>query len=80
MRFNFIPLYRLMRYVILIVMLFSLLPVGFGESLSVVNAASLQPVNSDASAQVRGLYNYLLSISGKKQSPASMIIWKARMN
>ncbi|MCC3382054.1 glycosyl hydrolase [Paenibacillus farraposensis] len=66
MRFNFIPLYRLMRYVILIVMLFSLLPVGFGESLSVVNAASLQPVNSDASAQVRGLYNYLLSISGKK--------------
>jgi mannan endo-1,4-beta-mannosidase len=47
-------------------MLFSLLPAGFGESLSVANAATLQPVNSDASAQARELYNYLTSISGKK--------------
>lgn len=45
---------------------FSLLPVGFGESLSVANAAALQPVNSDASTQARELYSYLLSISGKK--------------
>ncbi|MGG4218403.1 glycosyl hydrolase [Paenibacillus jamilae] len=66
MRFNFIPLYRLIRHVLPVVMLFSLLPVGFGDSLSVVNAASLQPVNSDASTQARELYNYLLSISGKK--------------
>ncbi len=65
-RFNFIPLYRLIRHVLPVVMLFSLFPVGFGGFLSVVNAASLQPVNSDASTQARELYNYLLSISGKK--------------
>lgn len=65
-RFNFIPLYRLIRHVLPVVILFSLFPVGFGDSLSVVNAASLQPVNSDASTQARELYNYLLSISGKK--------------
>lgn len=66
MRFNFIPLYRLIRHALPVVMLFSLLPVGFGESLSVANAAALQPVNSDASTQARELYSYLLSISGKK--------------
>ncbi|QYK60861.1 Glycosyl hydrolase family 26 [Paenibacillus sp. S25] len=65
-RFNFIPLYRLIRRVLPVVMLFSLLPVGFVDSLSVANAASLQPVNSDASTQARELYNYLLNISGKK--------------
>ncbi len=66
MRFNFIPLYRLIRHVLPVVIIFSLFPVGFGDSLSVVNAASLQPVNSDACTQARELYNYLLSISGKK--------------
>ncbi len=62
----FTPVYRLIRSVLPVVMLFSLLPAGFGESLSVANAATLQPVNSDASAEARELYNYLISISGKK--------------
>ncbi|MGW8957568.1 glycosyl hydrolase [Paenibacillus sp. NPDC055715] len=66
MRFNFIPLYRLIRHVLPFVILFSLLPVGFGESLFVANAAILQPVNSNASTQARELYSYLLSISGEK--------------
>ncbi|ADM68984.2 glycosyl hydrolase [Paenibacillus polymyxa] len=66
MRFNFIPLYRLIRHVLPVIMLLTLLPVGFVDSLSVANAASLQPVNSDASTQARELYNYLLNISGKK--------------
>ncbi|ASR48673.1 glycosyl hydrolase [Paenibacillus kribbensis] len=66
MRFDFIPLYRLIRHALPVVILFSLLPVGFGESLSVANAAALQPVDSDASTQARELYSYLLSISGKK--------------
>lgn len=65
-RFDFFPLYRLIRHALPVVMLFSLLPVGFGESLSVANAAALQPVSSDASTQARELYSYLLSISGKK--------------
>ncbi|MGG1641493.1 glycosyl hydrolase [Paenibacillus sp. NRS-1782] len=62
----FTPVNRWIRSVLPVVMLFSLLPVGFGESLSVANAATLQPVNSDASAEARELYNYLISISGKK--------------